>query len=179
MPVLTSRMASSCSVASPRGLGLDHALDLALGVAHHAPVAGGVLELGGQHRRAGAGLLVRVDEPRERLGVDQRDVAEDHHDGVVLGPISRGGRGDGVAGPARLLLDGHVDAVGQVVGEPALRPSSTTIPSRAPASRAAAIGHAISGRPHSGCRTFGREERIRVPSPAARMTTVGAGTGAS
>src|SRR5205823_10634678 len=37
-------------------------------------------------------------------------------------------------------------------------------------------GHRISGRPHSGCRTFGTAERMRVPSPAARMTTVGAGT---
>ena len=54
--------------------------------------------------------------------------------------------------------------------------SSTTTTVPAPASRAAAIGHAISGRPQSGCSTFGSAERIRVPSPAARMTTVGAGT---
>ena len=51
-----------------RGLGLDHALDLALGVAHDAPVAARVLELGGQHRRGGAGLLVRGDQAGDRLG---------------------------------------------------------------------------------------------------------------
>src|SRR3954451_15870704 len=52
--------------------------------------------------------------------------------------------------------------------------TTTTLP--APACCAAATGHRISGRPHSGCRTLGSEERMRVPSPAARMTTVGAGT---
>ena len=56
---------------------------------------------------------------------------------------------------------------------------STTTTRPAPASCAAATGHAISGRPQSGCRTFGSAERMRVPSPAARITTVGAGTGAS
>jgi hypothetical protein len=53
---------------------------------------------------------------------------------------------------------------------------STTITRPAPASRAAATGQAISGRPHSGCRTLGTFERMRVPSPAARITTVGFGT---
>ena len=57
-------------------------------------------------------------------------------------------------------------------------PSTTTI-RPAPASRAAAIGHSIIVRPHSGCSTFGTAERIRVPSPAARIRTVGAVTGAS
>jgi hypothetical protein len=56
---------------------------------------------------------------------------------------------------------------------------STTTTFAAPAASAAASGHAISGRPQSGCSTLGTEERIRVPSPAARMTTVGAGTRAS
>ena len=32
-----------------------------------------------------------------------------------------GGRGDGVAGAARLLLDRDLDVVGQVLGEPPLR----------------------------------------------------------
>ena len=53
---------------------------------------------------------------------------------------------------------------------------STTTTFPAPASCAAATGHRISGRPQSGCRTFGSAERIRVPSPAAMMTTVGADT---
>ena len=56
---------------------------------------------------------------------------------------------------------------------------STTTTFPAPASRAAGTGHRISGRPQSGCRTLGSAERMRVPSPAAMMTTVGAGTRAS
>src|SRR3954466_13200832 len=44
----------------------------------------------------------------------------------------------------------------------------------APAARAAWIGHWTSGRPQRGCRTFGRAERMRLPLPAARITTVGA-----
>ena len=44
----------------------------------------------------------------------------------------------------------------------------------APASRAARTGQAIMGLPHTGCRTLGIEERMRVPSPAAMIRTVGA-----
>ncbi len=43
----------------------------------------------------------------------------------------------------------------------------------APASRAAMTGQAIIGRPQIGCSTFGTDERIRVPSPAAMISTVG------
>ena len=53
---------------------------------------------------------------------------------------------------------------------------STTTTFPAPASRAAVTGQRISGRPQSGCRTLGSAERMRVPSPAAMMTTVGADT---
>ena len=45
----------------------------------------------------------------------------------------------------------------------------------APASRAAAIGQPTSGRPQSGCSILGSRERMRVPWPAARMTTVRSG----
>src|SRR4051794_7955747 len=53
--------------------------------------------------------------------------------------------------------------------------TTTTLP--APAASAAATGHAIMGWPQRSCRTFGVRERMRVPWPAARMTTVGAVTG--
>src|SRR5213078_4301226 len=43
----------------------------------------------------------------------------------------------------------------------------------APASRAARTGQATIGRPHTWWRTLGTEERMRVPSPAAMMRTVG------
>ncbi len=42
----------------------------------------------------------------------------------------------------------------------------------APASRAARIGQATIGRPQTGCRTLGCEDRMRVPSPAAMTSTV-------
>src|SRR3954447_21478731 len=51
---------------------------------------------------------------------------------------------------------------------------STTTMRAAPASRDAWIGQCTSGRPQRGCRTLGRAERIRLPLPAARITTVGA-----
>ena len=43
----------------------------------------------------------------------------------------------------------------------------------APASRAASTGQATIGRPQTGCSIFGIDERIRVPSPAAMISTVG------
>src|SRR4051794_1486988 len=43
----------------------------------------------------------------------------------------------------------------------------------APASRAASTGQATIGRPHTECSIFGTDERIRVPSPAAMISTVG------
>ena len=44
----------------------------------------------------------------------------------------------------------------------------------APASRAAITGQAIIARPQIGCSILGVDERIRVPSPAAMIRTVGA-----
>ena len=48
---------------------------------------------------------------------------------------------------------------------------TATLP--APAARAARIGQATIGRPQTRCSIFGSEERIRVPSPAARTRTRG------
>src|SRR4026209_1327430 len=42
----------------------------------------------------------------------------------------------------------------------------------ASSARAQSITWARSGRPASVCRTFGRSEFIRLPCPAARMTTL-------
>src|SRR3954451_11824538 len=56
---------------------------------------------------------------------------------------------------------------------------STTTTRPAPASCAARIGQPIIGRPQIGCRTLGVSDFMRVPSPAARISTVGAGTRAS
>src|SRR5581483_5505661 len=55
-----------------------------------------------------------------------------------------------------------------------LRSGETITATRsAPASRAAITGQAIIGRPQIGCSTFGSDERILVPSPAAMISTVG------
>ena len=52
---------------------------------------------------------------------------------------------------------------------------STTTTRPAPAASAARTGHSTIGMPHSSCSTFGVRERMRVPCPAARIRTVGAG----
>ena len=156
-------------------LGLHHALDAALRVAHDAPVAARVLELHRRHRGRRAALLVGARERGDRVGGDQRHVAVEHeHGGVgvdqVRPPSGRRRR-------CRWAPPGSPPRRPRAARSASARfgPSTTTI-RPAPASRAAAIGHSIIGRPHSGCSTFGTAERIRVPSPAARISTVGAGT---
>src|SRR4051794_22904999 len=52
----------------------------------------------------------------------------------------------------------------------------TTTTRSAPAARAAATGQRTSGRPHTGWSTLGVSERMRVPCPAAMITTVGPAT---
>jgi len=49
---------------------------------------------------------------------------------------------------------------------------TTTTTRAAPAARAAATGQPISGRPQRSWASFGVAERILVPRPAARITTV-------
>ena len=102
-------------------LGLHHPLDAALRVAHDAPVAARVLELHRRHRGRRAALLVGARERGDRVGGDQRDVAVEHeHGGAGVDLVGR--RADGVAGAVRLLLDRHLDVLGQRVGQRALRP---------------------------------------------------------
>ena len=111
----------------------------------------------------------------DRLGGDQRHVAGEDHDGR-LGVDVLAGRGDRAAGAVR-LAPGRRARRPRADGPPAAASGCRRRrPCPAPASSAAATGHRISGRPHSGCRTLGSLERMRVPSPAARMTTVGADT---
>ena len=110
-------------------LRLDHALDAAVGGADHAPVAGRVLELHRRHRRRGAALLVRLRERGDRLGGDQRHVAVEHEHGVAVADVVGGGA-HRVAGPVGLLLHRHLDAVGELTGEPAARPVDDHDPAR-------------------------------------------------
>ena len=110
----------------------------------------------------------------QQLRRDQRHVAREHdRDAVALDQRCR--RGDGVGGAERPLLDGDLDCSSSTAGRGPVGADDTTI-RLAPASRAAASGHASSGRPQRSWASFGVAERIRVPRPAARITTVGEGT---
>ncbi len=173
-PALTSRMASSCSVASPADLVSATRSTAPSASADHAAVGGRVVELHARDRRGGAGLLVGVDEPGDRLARDERHVAVDHQDRRAgLDEVRRGGHrvpraraGRAGSRPRRRRAGGRASSCLGL---------STTITRSAPAARAASSGQRIMGRPQIGCRTLGSAERILVPSPAARMTTVGAG----
>ena len=175
-PALTSRIASSSARRVAGDLGLHDALDAAVGGAHDAAVAARVRELHRGQRRRGAGLLVRGDHAGDRVRRDQRHVAVDHQHRRVVAVEQRGGRGHRVAGPARLAPGRRPRRPRAGARRAAAFGLSTTITRPAPAARAASSGHRIIGRPQIGCRTLGSVERIRVPSPAARITTVGAGT---
>ena len=156
------------------GLGLDDPLDAAVLVSDDAAVLGGVVELHRGHRRRRAALLMRGHEVRDRVRGDQRNVAGEHDDGRA-GVDVRAGGGDGVTGPLGLVWIATTTSSGRRSSSRRLGLSTTTtLP--APASSAAVTGQRISGRPQSGCRTLGVAERMRVPSPAAMMTTVGADT---
>jgi len=95
---------------------LDDGGELAAAVAHDAPEAGGVLDLGGEHRRGGLGGLVGVHQRRERLRAQQRDVAVEHDHGArqVGGGLQRDAHR--VPGAAALGL-GDRDGLGGDLGQ--------------------------------------------------------------
>jgi hypothetical protein len=102
------------------GLRLGHALDRAGGVAHHASVAGGVIELHAGDRRGRARVLVGADELGDRRAGDQRHVAvDDEHRRRAVDQL--GGGQHRVTGPARLVLDRDLDVGGQVLAQHPLR----------------------------------------------------------
>ena len=96
---------------------LDDGRDGAVGLAHDAPVAGGVLELGGQQGDGISALMVLSQELLQGGGVQQRDVAagDDDGPGEVLG---QGGQpaGDGPPGTGHLVLVGR-NGIGGDLGE--------------------------------------------------------------
>ena len=77
-------------------------------------------------------------------------------------------------GAVGLLLDDGLGALGEPGAEVAVGRDDDAQMRSAPASRAASAGQATIGRPQTGCSTLGSEERMRVPSPAAMIRTVGA-----
>ena len=144
------------------------------GAAHDPPVGARVLELDRHHRRGGARLAVGGEQPGDHLGAIQRVVAgEDEHRLAVARSRSRGGA-QRAAGAVGLGLDDRLGARSAAPAERSRSGETITQTPPAPASRAARIGQATIGRPHTSCRTLGTEERIRVPWPAAMISAVGA-----
>ena len=87
-------------------LGLDDALDRAVRRPHHPPVPARVLEhrRGERRRRPRAG--VRLGQPSQRLGRDQRVIGVQHDDRVSRIDVPRR-RLDRIGRPTRLLLHRH------------------------------------------------------------------------
>ena len=96
---------------------LDDGRDGAVGLAHDAPVAGGVLELGGQQGDGIPALMVLSQELLQGGGVQQRDVPAGDDDGAIQ-VLGQGGQpaGDGPPGAGHLVLVGR-DGVGGDLGE--------------------------------------------------------------
>ena len=82
-------------------------------------------------------------------------------------------RPHGAAGAIRLRPARPARRPPAARGSSARAGESTTTTRPAPAASAARTGHSPIGCPHSSCSTFGVAERMRVPWPAARITTVG------
>ena len=149
---------------------LDDALD-APALPEHAAVALRSLDHRGQHGGHRTGRTMMLHEALEGLEREQRHVAGQHEDHALGG--TRGlGLQDGVAGAEPLLLldDRHVvaDHRPDVVASGARRPSRPGRPSSGPG----AGGRRSGGDRTCGGASSGVRERIRLPSPAARMTVV-------
>jgi hypothetical protein len=100
----------------PGALCLDNALDIAVSVAHDAPVAARVVELGGHDGRGGTRGSVGLEQAGDHLGGHERVVAGEDDDGA--GAVDHARRGaDRAAGPVGLALDDRLDSVGQRGGE--------------------------------------------------------------
>ena len=62
---------------------LDDALDLPVGIADDAAVAGGVVQLHGEHHHGGVVLVAHLCQAGDGLGLDERAVAGEHRQGTV------------------------------------------------------------------------------------------------
>ena len=62
---------------------LDDALDLPVGIADDAAVAGGVVQLHGEHHHGGVVLVAHLCQAGDGLGLDERAVAGEHRQGAV------------------------------------------------------------------------------------------------
>ena len=115
--------------------------------------------------RRGAPRAARVSgsgSSSARVGVDDKDVA--------LEPFQAPRRtADRVTGAARLRLHDRRRRLGQQLGDLRRVRRHHHHGRLGPSGATASSTHSSSGRPHAGCSTLGTEERIRVPSPPARI----------
>ena len=124
-----------------------------------------------QHADRGLGVAAGLHQPLQALRRQQRRIGIDHQHRPGV-PLERGQRGLGrIAGAERLVLDrgrmrgeGRRDPVG-ARARPRRRPAPASAARRCP-------GHgAPSACRPPGCRTFGSDDFMRVPAPAASTTT--------
>ena len=142
-------------------------------VEHQAAVAGRIVRPKAEHHD-GCAFGQRRRACAQRLRPDQRRVAEDDQDIVGAARDRRFRRQHRMRGAAPLVL--HEDLrFGRIA--PRLRRHRSRVRARPrpphavpPASRTASSTCASSDRPATACSTFGRDERMRVPSPAASTT---------
>src|SRR6185312_5037728 len=114
-----------------------------------------------EHRHARM-LIDRGAQALQRIGGDQRRVAEDHHD-VVDALFDRSACRERCTNTSAFGTIARASSV--TASEPG---PTTTAQALIPAPRTACSTCASSERPATACSTLGRAERIRVPSPAAR-----------
>ncbi len=174
VPMLISPIASSSLGHAVGHLGLHDPLHRPVRPAHDAPVPLRVELLGGEQRGRRA-VSVRGSRPAAR-SAPARSAG-----GRPRAP--RRCRRAPLRASARIAAPVPSPSVCSATVTPSGRPSATPSPGRvmqttsvAPAARAASITHSTIGRPQTGCRTLGSEERMRVPLPAAMISAVnGAG----
>ena len=173
MPAFASVMVSCSAVASLCSTTPTKA-PAASRTIRPSPVGSGAIAL--TKVAAVAAADVGVDEEPERCGVEQRDVAGQHHDG----PVEVGGQCfdrhlDRAAGTGDVVLVDD-DRVGRALDDLG-RDEVTLVPHDdgdvlgARATTAVRRTCAMSGSPASRCSTLGVDDFMRVPCPAARTTT--------
>ena len=152
-----------------RGIRLLADIDQPSVLDHQPAIAGGIGGAKAEHRDGGP-VPQRRAQPRKCFRRDQRGIAE--HDQKIVGAMQDGvaGRQHRMRGAEPLALDegGRIGANAPgLVGDGGMVGSDHHGERRAGSSGAAPSTCASSDCPATGCSTFGIEDCIRVPSPAA------------
>ena len=170
MPELISRI---CRSAGAGVLLLDNPCNLLAGP-HDPAVAVRVVDDGGDDGRGGAGRSVAIDERLQRLRRSS-GTSPDSRTSVPVWPCERGfGRQQRVRRPELWLLHHKGEARAAPPAPPSALPPDGRRRrswSRARGARRSASTCSIIGSPATRWSTFGRADFMRVPLPAARMTT--------